>query len=338
MPSVINNIPAHKPAPFVVGPTNTTPLRPTNKIPRHVIEAAQTTIAEEFDVKKHVNFEFPKRTYTMQDWGYENQGISHIAGSDPFPLFTEAAAKQVRRELLSDDVLKTCQYTSTFTKNQIRGYTQKQAPFSHALWKSPEVQNAVSAVAGIDLVHAFEYEIGHMNLFFSDGEDDKDAKNDLGFSWHYDSFPFVCVTMLSDCSDMKGGETAILKGDGEILKVRGPIMGRYIKHAALKAIGKERISFITAFRPKSPFVRDELVLTGSRPISNQSELLYDYCTYRADILESRFCEHARQLRMKQASGIKFDPEAVRVFIQEQRDMLDATLLEMIPIYDVVEVE
>jgi hypothetical protein len=42
--------------------------------------------------------------------------------------------------------------------------------------------------------------------------------------------------------------------------------------------------------------------------------------------------------MKQASGIKFDPEAVRGFIQEQKDMLDATLLEMIPIYDVVEVE
>ena len=125
MPPVINNIPTGKPAPLVVGPTNTTPLRPTNKIPRHVIEAAQAIPAEEFDAKKHVNFEFPKRTYTMQDWGYENQGISPIAGSDPFPLFTEAAAKQVRREILSDDVLKTCQYTATFTRNQIRGYTQK---------------------------------------------------------------------------------------------------------------------------------------------------------------------------------------------------------------------
>nr|CEG05176.1 unnamed protein product [Fusarium clavum] len=180
MPSAINNIPARKPAPLVIGLTNTTPLRPTNEIPRHVIEAAQAVPVEEFDAKKHVNFEFPKRAYTMQDWGYENQGISQIAGSDPFPLFIEAASKQVRRELLSDDVLKTCQYTSTFTKNQIRGYTQKQAPFAHALWKSPEVQNAVSAVAGIDLVHAFEYEIGHVNLFFSDGEDDKDTKNTLG--------------------------------------------------------------------------------------------------------------------------------------------------------------
>jgi hypothetical protein len=116
------------------------------------------------------------------------------------------------------------------------------------------------------------------------------------------------------------------------------LQGRYVQHAALKAIGKERISFITAFRPKSPFVKDEMVLTGSRPISNQSELVYDYCTYRADVLEIRFREHAKKLREQQAAGIKFNPDAVREFLQEQKEMLEATLLEMIPIYDVVEVE
>ncbi|KAF5719686.1 hypothetical protein FGLOB1_1058 [Fusarium globosum] len=334
MPPVIYNtptsLPVRKPAPFVIGPTNKAPFRPTNKIPQDVIDTAQATPIEEFDAQKHVNFEFPKRTYTTKEWGYENQGVSPIAASDPFSLFTEAAVKQVRRELLSEDVLRTCQ----------------QAPFAHALWKSPEVQQAVSKVAGIDLVHAFEYEIGHCNLLFSDGEDEKKGASDnIGFSWHYDSFPFVCVTMLSDCSDMKGGETAVLKGDGEVLKVRGPTMGtavilqgRYVQHAALKAIGKERISFITAFRPKSPFVKDELVLTGSRPISNQSELVYDYCTYRADVLEIRFREHAKKLREQQAAGIKFNPDPVREFLQEQKEMLEATLLEMIPIYDVVEAE
>ncbi|KAM0430506.1 hypothetical protein ACHAPT_005853 [Fusarium lateritium] len=350
MPTAIYETPAplpvRKPAPFVVGPTNKTPLRPTNKLPQDVIAAARATPAEDFDASKHVCFEAPKRTYTMKEWGYENQGVSPIAGSDPFPLFTEAAVKQVRRELFSEEVLNNCQFASTFTKNQIRGYSQKIAPFAHALWKSPEVQQAVSKVAGIDLVHAFEYEIGHTNLFFSDGDETSDKANDsVGFSWHYDSFPFVCVTMLSDCSDMKGGETAVLTGDGEVLKVRGPTMGtavilqgRYVKHAALKAIGKERISFITAFRPKSSFVKDELVLTGSRPISNQSELVYDYCTYRADILEERFREHARKLRKEQAAGVKFNPDAVREFIQEQKEMLEATLLEMVPIYDVAEAE
>ncbi|KAJ3512809.1 hypothetical protein NM208_g15273 [Fusarium decemcellulare] len=149
--------------------------------------------------------------------------------------------------------------------------------------------------------------------------------------------------MLSDCSDMKGGETAVKTGSGEVLKVRGPTMGtavilqgRYVQHAALKAIGKERISFITPFRPKSPFVKDELVLTGSRNISDQSRLLYGYSQYRSDILEARFRDHAKKLREAENAGIKFNVDAVKEFIEEQKEMLEATLREMIPLHDVVE--
>ncbi|KAL4868895.1 hypothetical protein BDV12DRAFT_185606 [Aspergillus spectabilis] len=98
--------------------------------------------------------------------------------------------------------------------------------------------------------------------------------------WHYDSFPFVCVTMLSDCTDMVGGETALRTPNGEILKVRGPVQGaavvlqgRYIDHQALKAHGgRERISMVTCFRPTSPLVKDETVLVGVRGISDLSEL------------------------------------------------------------------
>lgn len=44
------------------------------------------------------------------------------------------------------------------------------------------------------------------------------------FAWHRDSYPFVCVTMLSDCAEMTGGETALKTATGEIMKVRGPAM------------------------------------------------------------------------------------------------------------------
>ncbi|KAG2413332.1 hypothetical protein HFD88_002521 [Aspergillus terreus] len=64
------------------------------------------------------------------------------------------------------------------------------------------------------------------------------------FAWNYDSLPFVCVTMLSDCTGMVGGETALKTATGEIMKVRGPAMGtavvmqgRYIEHRAPKALG-----------------------------------------------------------------------------------------------------
>ena len=105
----------------------------------------------------------------------------------------------------------------------------------------------ISGIAGIDLVPAIDLEIGHINLsvkseeqtrkeidaidrqkrFFEDDEGIsgcpwEDDKPIVG--WHTDSYPFVVVLMLSDCTNMVGGETALKTGTGEVLKVRGPGM------------------------------------------------------------------------------------------------------------------
>lgn len=56
--------------------------------------------------------------------------------------------------------------------------------------------------------------------------DEVKEQDAAAFGWHYDSFPFVCVTMLSDCTSMIGGETAIQLPSGEIKKFRGPSMVR----------------------------------------------------------------------------------------------------------------
>jgi hypothetical protein len=105
----------------------------------------------------------------------------------------------------------------------------------------------VSKIAGVDLVPECDYEIAHINFsvkseeetqaerrtiekqrnYFADDEgiagcpweDDKPV-----VGWHTDSYPFVCVLMLSDCTEMVGGETALRTGDGGIMKVRGPEM------------------------------------------------------------------------------------------------------------------
>ena len=114
-----------RPAPFVVGPTNENPMRPTKKIPKQLIEAARATPPVEFDAARHLCFEGPKKTYSMKEWGYEGHGISPIAASDPFPLFTNEAVQQIRREILSKPVLDNYQYESTFCSNQVRGYTQE---------------------------------------------------------------------------------------------------------------------------------------------------------------------------------------------------------------------
>ena len=120
----------------------------------------------------------------------------------------------------------------------------------------------------------------------------------------------------------------IIKGTAVILQ------GRYIQHAALKAFSKERISMITAFRPRCPMARDEMVLTGSRPISDQSQLVYGYTMYRAELLEERMRRFRKKLQEHFEAGRKFDVEWSKEFHQEQKEFLEATLAEMIPIHDI----
>lgn len=46
---------------------------------------------------------------------------------------------------------------------------------------------------------------------------------------------------------------------------------------------KERITSVTSFRPRSPHVPDDTVLTSVRPVSDLSELYYDFGEYRLEI-------------------------------------------------------
>ena len=87
----------------------------------------------------------------------------------------------------------------------------------------------MSKVAGVDLVPVMDYEIGHINM--STPSEPKQYNSDTAISedddeaivgWHRDSYPFVCVLMMSDTTGMIGGETALRTGTGEIKKVRGP--------------------------------------------------------------------------------------------------------------------
>ena len=108
-------------APRVVGPETKKATRPTNKLPQSLIDGARGEKKETFDPKNHLRFQPPKRVYTMKEIGLEGHGISPVAVSEPFPLFTPEAIKQIRAEVFSEPVLRDCQYASTFAKNMIRG-------------------------------------------------------------------------------------------------------------------------------------------------------------------------------------------------------------------------
>lgn len=95
-----------------------------------------------------------------------------------------------------------------------------------------------------------DFEIAHINISYNNEEESaaeqlalrekalRDADEGVAscpweddapvVDWHTDSYPFVCVLMLSDCTNMIGGETALRTGSGKIMKVRGPTMVRQI--------------------------------------------------------------------------------------------------------------
>lgn len=105
----------------------------------------------------------------------------------------------------------------------------RHGKFIFEAWKHPETLAIMSKIAGVELVPVMDYEIGHINMSVPGNkkkcdrntmisEDDEEAI----VGWHRDSYPFVCVLMMSDTTNMVGGETALRTGFGDIKKVRGP--------------------------------------------------------------------------------------------------------------------
>ncbi|KAL9633528.1 MAG: hypothetical protein Q9164_004645 [Protoblastenia rupestris] len=325
-----------------------------------VPDATMTPLSiDDFDPKKHIDFKPPSKTYTMSDIKLNNSPISGFAVSEPFQLFTPEAVQRMRTEIFKPEVTHNFQYSSNLASCQLRGYAAKAAPFIYDTWKHPETLAIISKVAGVDLVPEMDFEIAHINLSnMSEAQkvaelatirDRQLTEQDEGISgcpweddkpivdWHTDAYPFVCVTMLSDCTTMVGGETALRTGNGEIIKVRGPQMGcavvlqgRYIEHQALRAFGMtERITSVTSFRPKDAHIPDDTVLTTVRAISDLSELYLQFSEYRLEILEERIRHQLKVMREASKGGKKFNTHAMKLFLKEQEEFLVHMNKEMV---------
>ncbi|KIW22579.1 uncharacterized protein PV07_10863 [Cladophialophora immunda] len=311
--------------------------------------------------KKHLNFINPEQVFTMKDIGLEGAGVSPLALTSPFSLFTEEAIRQMRAEIFSPVVLQDHHVSSDFASDMVKGFPPSAAPFIHDAWYSPEVLAIMSKLAGIEVVPVFEYEVGHTNVSVDrrytpgatctvngvlngNGAHAEDIVDESAFAWHFDSVPYVCVTMLSDCQCMVGGETVVRTGTGQVLKVRGPtqasdhdyrgsavmMQGRYIEHQALKARGgAERITMVTSFRSKSPLLKDELVLVGFRPICHLPELYKQYTEYRLENIEERVRDQLRRIRQRHQAHLDFDTAGVKEFLKEQRAYIDSMIKELV---------
>ncbi|KZL81735.1 hypothetical protein CI238_10812 [Colletotrichum incanum] len=273
----------------------------------------------------------------------EDVRISPVACSEPFPLFTQEAIQIMRQEIFTTEVWENCLHSTHFAPCQLRGHCPKYAPFMDQALNDPKTLAVISKVAGIDLIPNIQYEVGNINISIQSAARDKEnfgdrsGDNNSVTKWHYDAFPFVCVVMMSDATNMVGGETALKTGTGEILKVRGPKMGsavilqgRYVEHQALAAIGgAERVTMITFFRPRDPCMKDDSVLTSIRPISDHSELYYQWTKYRFGVLQERFKAMLKTLEEEHDAVKQTDIKNVKYFLAQQEDYIAVTNREIV---------
>jgi len=89
-----------------------------------IIQAATSskTCNVAFDPEKHLAFIPPSMVYTMKDLSLDDIGVSPVAVSEPFPLFSPEAIQHMRAEVLSDQVWNNCQYSSNLAQCQLRGF------------------------------------------------------------------------------------------------------------------------------------------------------------------------------------------------------------------------
>ena len=314
-----------------------------------------------FDPAVHIDFTPPSEYYTLEELSLQSPlATGPIAVTAPFPLFSDEGIRAIRADLFRPDLLSKHMYREDKTPGvyKIRGYGA-DAPFVYSTWTSPEILAACSKAAGVDLEVVFEYEIGHINVQLPvDGEEydmlrqlppaeppkqnvrvseeEKEiASKDEGTitAWHNDSYPWVCVCMLSDPTGMVGGETALRRGDGSILKVRGPqigsavmMQGGLINHVALKAMGTgERITMVTSFRPKDPKAYDNSNLGNVKRVSDHDKLFQQWTEYRAGVLAKRAEGFKDSLRGLTADEIR---KTADEWAKEQIEYLNTTVREM----------
>lgn len=92
------------------------------------------------------------------------------------------------------------------------------------------------------------------------------------------------------------------------------MQGRYIEHQALQAFGgQERITMVTSFRPRSPRIRDDTVLTTVRPISNLSDLYGQTVEYQLENAETRIRHMLRNIRDSMKAGAT-DVKSIKSFL------------------------
>ncbi|KAK5030126.1 hypothetical protein LTR13_008439 [Exophiala sideris] len=327
-----------------------------------MISRLEETAQEVFDPEIHLACEPPTKKFTLEDLNLQPSPTStKIAATLPFPILSLEGVRAYRRALFSQEVLHHCGGSpapGTLTLRNAASFSS----FISDFWSHPKTTQLLSEAADVPLKIVMSTEIGHTNIQTKGGSvsemvsqlnvepqttkvpltDEDRAYDPLKGSsiipWHYDSYPYVCVLMLSDTEGMLGGETYIKTGDGVSLKVEGPklgsgvvLQGGEVEHLAARSMGvSERITTITSFCADLPRVYDSSYITNLRWYSDRPTLYKQWTEYRLEKMKREIEHLQEQIAL---SPTLSDLSQVQKFAQDQLSYLKRTARQLIPIED-----
>ncbi|KAE8151049.1 hypothetical protein BDV25DRAFT_139206 [Aspergillus avenaceus] len=317
-------------------------------------------LGDTFDPNIHLNYTPPSALLTMGDLGLGANSTTPIAGSVPFPFLSEEGVCAYRRAMIQPEILSRCAQpygTGTFILRNLA----KHSRFIRDLWTHPETNRIISEVAGAPLTIIMSTEIGHTNIQSAGHTvddlirelkveprrapanvveyEDSDPLHDRPvIPWHYDSYPYVAVVMLSDTTHMIGGETLIKKGDGSAVKVEGPalgycvvLQGGQVEHLAARASGTtERITTITSYRAAVDGIYDNSYISNVRPYSCLPDLYIEWISYRLEKMKAEIQNmQAKIARLPNSDSASIPLHEMCEFTDQQVAYLTRTVRQMV---------
>ncbi|KAF1983144.1 hypothetical protein K402DRAFT_339024 [Aulographum hederae CBS 113979] len=321
-----------------------------------------TTIPNSQWKKIHIAHSPPQKTFSFTDLLLTPTPTSTpIAGTTPFPLLSPEGVRCYRKALFQRAVIANCANSPGPGALILRG-PSRYSTFIKDLWTHPETMQIVSETIGVPLEIVMPLEIGHTNIQTrSDSVDVKAMVDELGpeplnepvelsdadreydplkvdsiIPWHYDSYPYVCVLMLSHTEGMVGGETYIKRGDGSTAKIEGPqlgyacmLQGGEVQHLAARAIGvKERITTITSYRAATVGTYDSSYIANVRPYTSRSALYSDWTLYRLAKMREEISALEKTIVARPDQRI--DVGELEAFVASQTAYLKRTARQLIP--------
>ncbi|KAI9777788.1 MAG: hypothetical protein M1839_008583 [Geoglossum umbratile] len=303
-----------------------------------------------FDPATDLVFTKPDTVVRMLDIGLGKPKVSPIALAGPFPMFSEKAAKAMAHELMAEEVIEKCKYGNDTMSFQLRGACPGLATYSHEAWTHPETLRIISEILQVDVTPVMPFEIACVNVHL--GGDERE-RNSIIYP-HKDSYPFVCIVMLSGTFSMTGGMLDLVTGTGEIMKTSkmsrvGPhknlsgsrvqhivlqgsaiiLQGRYIDHYVPYCADK-RITVVTSFRPSSPFLPDDTRLTTVRSISD-IRLYREFFEYREGIAIKRMERAIEILSERISEGfLNFLHELIAFYQQTREGLVGEGKVDSVP--------